>query len=188
LLNKPVLLVNLQGLYPDRHTDVEVSSGDDDASKIDTLAVELRPPAGNEAQGEGIYSIESIAPGPIRSNMLAQADPSIANWVISRTPSTSGQNQKRPPPITKCKPSKSPVDHVMTQIEPPPYRGPRRPLDLVAIEINFGHLFEVFKHASQAADTKTLAGDDTQPPKRTRAPSLKTILAPRQVITHYLML
>jgi hypothetical protein len=33
---------------------------------------------------------------------------------------------------------------VMIQIELPPYRGPQRPLDLVAIEIVFGHLFEVF--------------------------------------------
>jgi hypothetical protein len=32
----------------------------------------------------------------------------------------------------------------MSQIEIPPYRGPRNPLDLVAIEINFGRKFEVF--------------------------------------------
>jgi hypothetical protein len=32
----------------------------------------------------------------------------------------------------------------MTQIELPPYRGPRSPLDVDAIEIIFGHIFEVF--------------------------------------------
>jgi hypothetical protein len=32
----------------------------------------------------------------------------------------------------------------MTQIEIPPYHRHRSPLDLVAIEIIFGHIFEVF--------------------------------------------
>jgi hypothetical protein len=91
LLNKPILLVNLQGLYPDRHTDVEVSSGDDDASKIDALAAEPRAPAGDEAKGEGISSAEPIAPGPISCNTLAQANHSIVDWVVSSAPSASGQ-------------------------------------------------------------------------------------------------
>jgi hypothetical protein len=144
LLNKHVLLVTLQGLYPDRHTDVEASSGDDDASKTDTLAAGPRAPTSNEAEGEGISSAKPIATGPIRSNTLAQADPSIADRVISSTPSAGGQKWKHPPPIPKRKPSKSSADQVMTQIELPPYRGHRRPLDLVAIEIIFGRLFEVF--------------------------------------------
>jgi hypothetical protein len=90
LLNKPVLLVNLQGLYADCHTDVELSSGNDDASKIDALAAELRAPASNEAEGEGISSAEPIAPGLIISNMLAQADPSIADRVVSNAPFAGG--------------------------------------------------------------------------------------------------
>jgi hypothetical protein len=48
----------------------------------------------------------------------------------------------------------------MTQIELPLYRRPRSPLDLVAIEINFGHLFEAFRHTSQAAGTRLSAGGD----------------------------
>jgi hypothetical protein len=67
LLNKPVLLVNLQGLYLDHHTDVEVSSGDDDVSKIDALAAKLRVLADNEAEGEGI----SLA----KPMLLARSDP-----------------------------------------------------------------------------------------------------------------
>jgi hypothetical protein len=90
LLNKHVLLVNLQGLYPDRHTDVDVSSGDDDASKIDALAAEPRVPAGDEAKGEGISSAKPITLGPISSNTLTQADPSVADQVISSAPSTGG--------------------------------------------------------------------------------------------------
>jgi hypothetical protein len=83
LLNKPVLLVNLQGLYVDRHTDVEVSSGDDDAPKVDALAAKPRVPAGDEADGEGISSAEPIAPGPISFNTLAQPNPSVADRVAS---------------------------------------------------------------------------------------------------------
>jgi hypothetical protein len=124
LLNKPVLLVNLQGLYPDRHTDVEVSSGDDDASMIDALAAKPRAPASDEVDGEGISSAEPIAPDPISSNMPAQADPSIADRVISSAPSARGQKRKCPPPIPKRKPTKSLTDQVMIQIELPPYRGP----------------------------------------------------------------
>jgi hypothetical protein len=90
LLNKPVLLVNLQGLYPDRHIDVEVSSGDDHVSKIDASTAELRAPAGDEPEGEGIYSTEPITPGPIRSNTSVQADPSVADRVISSIPSADG--------------------------------------------------------------------------------------------------
>jgi hypothetical protein len=67
----------------------------------------------------------------------------------------------------------------MTQIELPPYRGPHSPLDLVAIEIIFGRLFEVFQHTTQATGTATSAGDDIQPQKKMCPPSLKKILVPR---------
>jgi hypothetical protein len=90
LLNKLVLLVNLQGLYPDRHTDVELSSGDDDASKIDALVVEPKAPAGDDANGEGISSAEPIVLGLISSNTPTQADPSVADRVVSSAPSASG--------------------------------------------------------------------------------------------------
>ena len=83
--------MNLYGIYRDRYTDVEVSSGDDDASKIDALAAEPRVAAGDEADGEGISSAEPIDPGPIRSNTPVHADPFIADPVISSTPSTDGQ-------------------------------------------------------------------------------------------------
>jgi hypothetical protein len=87
---------------------VEVSSGDDDVSKIDALAAKLRVLADNEAECEGISLAEPIAPGPIRSNTSVQADPS--DRVLSSTPSAGGQKRKCPPLIPKCKPSKSSVD------------------------------------------------------------------------------
>jgi hypothetical protein len=67
----------------------------------------------------------------------------------------------------------------MTQIEVPPYHEPRSPLDLVVVEIIFGCLFEAFRHTSQATRTGTSAGDDTQPSKKARAPSLKKMLVPK---------
>jgi hypothetical protein len=56
----------------------------------------------------------------------------------------------------------------MIQIELPPYRGPHSPLDLVIVEIIFGHLFEAFRRVSQAAGTGTSAGDDIPPRKKMR--------------------
>jgi hypothetical protein len=51
----------------------------------------------------------------------------------------------------------------MIQIELPPYGGPHSLLDLVAIEIIFGCLFEAFRCVAQAAGTGASAGADTPP-------------------------
>jgi hypothetical protein len=51
----------------------------------------------------------------------------------------------------------------MTQIELPPYRGPRSPLDLVAIEFIFGHIFKAFQQISQAAAAGAMSADDNKP-------------------------
>jgi uncharacterized protein (UPF0261 family) len=56
-------------------------------------------------------------------------------------------------------------------------------LDIVVVEDIFGSLFESFQHISQAARTDTSAGDDAQPSKIARAPSLKKLLVPKYVIT-----
>jgi hypothetical protein len=67
----------------------------------------------------------------------------------------------------------------MTQIELPPYREPRSPLDLVDVEIIFGRLFEAFRHAPQATSTETSTGDNIQPAKKTRVSFLTNNLVPR---------
>jgi hypothetical protein len=84
--------VNLQGLYPNRHTDVELSSGDDDASMIDDVTTEPRALVCDEADSEGVSSAQPIAPGPISSHTLVQADPSIADQVVSSAPLLVGRN------------------------------------------------------------------------------------------------
>jgi hypothetical protein len=87
--------------------------------------------------------------------------------------------RKRPSPVPKRKQALSSADQVMTQIELPPYHGPRSLLDLITIEIICGHLCEAFRRISQATGTGTSAGDDIQPRKKMCHPSLKKILVPR---------
>jgi hypothetical protein len=98
----------------------------------------LKEPAGDDADGRGATSAEHVTPNPIDSNLLGQAHPSIVDRVEVTAPSAGRQKRKRPPPALKRKQSKLLADQVMTQIELPPYRGPRSPLNLVAIEIIFG--------------------------------------------------
>jgi hypothetical protein len=139
----------------------------------------LKEPTGDDSDDGGATSVDHIAPNLIGSNMMGQAHPSAADRVDATAPSASGQKRKRPPSALKRKQSKTPVDQVMTQIKLSPYCEPRSSLDLVDIEIIFGHFFEAFRHASQAASDRTLAGGATQPVKKTREPPLKSILTPR---------
>jgi hypothetical protein len=126
-----------------------LSDGDDNV---------LKDLAGDDTDGRGATSAEHIAPNPIGSNVLGQAHPSVVDRVDATAPSASGQKRKRPPPALMRKQFKPRTDQVMTQIELPPYRGPRSSLDLVAVEIIFGRLFKAFRHTSQATGTRTLAG------------------------------
>jgi hypothetical protein len=73
-----------------------------------------------------------------------QTDPSTVDQAALGAPSAGRHKRKRPPTVPKCKQTKTLAHQVMTQIELPLYRGPRSPLNLVAIEIIFGHLFEAF--------------------------------------------
>jgi hypothetical protein len=145
---------------------MEVSSGEDDVTKKSV---------GDDAGDGGASSAEPIAPNPISSNVSEQVDPSIIDQVTSTDPPASERRCKRPSPVSKQNQSSSLVDQVMTHIELPPYHGPQSPLDLVAIEIMFGRLFEeimfgclfeAFQHTSQVAGTSTSADDDTQPQKK----------------------
>jgi hypothetical protein len=76
---------------------------------------------------------------------------------------------------------------VMTQVELPPYCGPHSPLDLVAIEIIFGRIFEAFRQMTQAtaADTVLDAIDKPLLKKPCRLP-LKRALVPRYSDTFFL--
>jgi hypothetical protein len=82
------------------------------------------------------------------SNTQVQTNPFAANWAALGAPSAGGHKQKRLLTIPKCKQIKTLTVLVMTHIELPPYHGPKSPMDLVTIEIIFGHLFEAFQRTS----------------------------------------
>jgi hypothetical protein len=118
-------------------------------------------PSGDDTEDGGAPSVEQITPNPIDSSTLEQVHSSAANQVDPTVPSASGQKRKRAPLSLKHKQPKPTADQVMIQIKHAPYHGPQSPLDLVAVEIIFGCLFEAFRHASQAAGSGASAGDDT---------------------------
>jgi hypothetical protein len=130
-----------QDLYLKAHIDVEVSSGEDDVSRPDALVDKPKKSADDDAGDRGVSSAELITTNPISCSVSKQSDPSTAVRVTAPVLLSGKRGQKCPPPATRCN---KPVDQVMTQIELPPYRGPRNPLDVVAIEIIFGCIFEVF--------------------------------------------
>jgi hypothetical protein len=143
-----------------------VLSGDGDETKIDASAANLQALDGDDAEGERASSVEPIAPGLISSNALVQTDPSAADWAAPGASSASGHKRKRLPTVPKHKQAKTSADQVMTPLELPLHRGPKSPLDLVAIEIVFGRLFEAIQCTSQATGARSSAGGDTQPLKK----------------------
>jgi hypothetical protein len=110
---------------------VEVSSGEDDVPKTDTLAGKRKALDGDDPEDRGASSTEPIAPNPIRSDALEQAHPSVADRAASIVPPASGHGRKRPTTTIRQNQSLPSVDQVMSQIELPPYCIPHSPLDLI---------------------------------------------------------
>jgi hypothetical protein len=105
---------------------------------------ERKESVGEDGEGKGASSAEPIAPNLISSGMAGQTHTSAADRVATTIALGSGHKRKHCALAAKRKTSRSSADQVMTQLEPPPYRGSRRPLDLVAIKIIFGRLFKAF--------------------------------------------
>jgi hypothetical protein len=160
----------IRDLYPDRQADVKLSDRDNDNGQS--------KPTGDEAKGKGTPSTEPITPNPIDSSVAGDTHPSVVSQIVAAS-SGSRQKKKHVPLASKRKQPTPSTDQVTSHIELPPYCGPRSPLDLVAIEIVFGHLFEAFRHTSQAIGTGTLAGLDTQLAKKAWVLPTKKMLAPR---------
>jgi hypothetical protein len=90
-------------------------------------------------------------------------------------PLARGHGQKHLPIVAKRAKPVPHVDQVTTQVELPPFHELRSPLNLVAIEIVFGHIFEAFRRMSQAAAAK----DDKPLQKKRRRILPKKTLALR---------
>jgi hypothetical protein len=80
-------------------------------------------------------------------------------------------------------PSKQ-ATQVTTQIELPPYRGPRSPLDLTPLEIVFVRKFEAFRWVLQAKTDVAAApirGDNHLPKRTHRVSTAKKIAVAKYV-------
>jgi hypothetical protein len=138
---------------------VKVSSDEDDVSRPTASADKLKKSSDDDAEDGGVSSAMPIVPNPISSSAPRQSDPSVVARVVTLILPTGKRGQKHPSTVAR---HNKPLDQVMTQIELPPYRGPHSLLDIVAIEIIFGHMFEVFRHIiqSDAAADIVAYGDD----------------------------
>jgi hypothetical protein len=99
-------------------------------------------PTGDDAGGQGAPSTEPIVPNLVRSSMAEQIHPSAANQTTTDVPSDSDHHQKKRVVLASKRKQPASSDEVITEL--PPYRGPRSPLDLVAVEFVFGRQFEAF--------------------------------------------
>jgi hypothetical protein len=172
----PLSLINClilsfkQDLYPPHQVDADLS---------DSTGEDRKQTTDDDVEGPGIPLIEPITSNPIESNMAAPVCPPAADQPIFTAPLSGGQKRKRIMLASKRKITAS-SDQVITEL--PSYHGSRNQLNLVSVNLAFGRLFEVFQHISQAIRTDATAGADTQPAKKTRAPSMRRILAPRYVM------
>jgi hypothetical protein len=157
-------------LYPPHQVDADLS---------DSTGEDRKQTAGDDVEGHGIHLIEPITSNPIGSNMAVPICPPAADQAVSAAPLSGGQKQKRIRLASKRKTTAS-SDQVIT--EHPSYHGSRNQLNLVSVNLAFGRLFEAFQHISQAVRTDATAGADTQPAKKTRAPSMRRIPAPKYVM------
>jgi hypothetical protein len=159
-----------QDLYPPHQVDADLS---------DSTGEDRKQTAGDDVEGPGIPLIEPITFNLIGSNMAAPVCPPAADQLVSAAPLSGGQKQKRTRLTSKHKTTAS-SDQVITEL--PSCHWSRNRSNLVSVNLVFGRLFEAFQHISQAIGTDATAGAYTQPAKKTRAPSMRRILAPRYVM------
>jgi hypothetical protein len=160
-----------QDLYPPHQVDADLS---------DNTGEDRKQIAGDDVEGPEIPSIEPITSNPIGSNMAAPVCPPAADQPVSAAPPSGGQKQKCIRLASKRKITTS-SDQVITELHS--CHLSRNQSNLVSVNLVFGRLFEAFQYISQGIGTDATAGTDIQPPKKSRAPSMRRILA-----SMYLML
>jgi hypothetical protein len=115
-----VYYLQTQGLYPNVHIDVEVSSGEDNVPKTDASVDKRKVPDGDDTEDGGVSSAKPITPNPIRIDAPEQADPSIIDRAASIVPPASGRARKRPTTTIRRNQPLPSANQVMSQIELPP--------------------------------------------------------------------
>jgi hypothetical protein len=134
-----------------------------------------------------VPTTEPIPPNPTESSVAGDTHP-LGVGQIAAASLGSRQMKKNILLASKYKQPTPLANQVTIHIELSPYHGPQSPLDLVAVEIVFGHLFEAFQHSSQAASTGAPAGVDTQLTKKAQALPSRRMLAPRYLMILLLFL
>jgi hypothetical protein len=145
----------------------------------DSTGEDRKQTAGDDVEGHGIPLTEPIISNPIGSNMAAPVCPPAADQPVSAAPLSGGQKRKCIGLASKHKTTAS-SDQVITEL--PSYHGSRNQLNLVSVNLAFRCVFEAFQHISQVVRTDATAGADTQPAKKTQAPSMRRILASKYVM------
>jgi hypothetical protein len=152
-----------------------LSSGDEDIQfGRPDVPFDRKGSATNDAEGKGTPSVETLILGPIKTDVPGEPKPSVVDRTSVKPPA-GGRGRKCICAAIKWPNPVPQADQVITQIELPPYYGPRSPLDLVAVEIICGRIFEAFHRMSHA----TSAGGDKPPRKKAHRVLLKKNLAPR---------
>jgi hypothetical protein len=123
--------------------NVVLSSGDEATHS----PVHLKVLAVDDAGNMGAILAEALIPGPIEASAPGNHRSRTADQVPI-VPPTGGCDRKCLHIAARWSDLVPLVDQVMTQVELPPYRGPHNPLDLIAIEIIFGRMFEAFQRIS----------------------------------------
>jgi hypothetical protein len=163
-------LIIHQDLYPASPVDAELSDSNHDGQN---------DPTGDDDGGQEAPSAGPTVPDLIGSSMAAQVPPSAADQPTTAAPLGSGYPKKRCRVLVSKRKQHASSDHVSTELFL--HHTPQCSLGLVAVRLIFWCLFEVFQRLAQADRTDTLAGADTQPTKRLRAPPIRKILTPRYV-------
>jgi hypothetical protein len=147
-----------RGAYHEANVDVELSSDDDNVpTPKPNVTADQKVQAGDGTRDGGASSVE----------------PTAHILIIPIIALSAGRRGRKCPPLATRRNRPIPqIDQVMTQVELLPYCGPRSALDLVAIEIIFGRIFEAFRQISQVA-----TADDDKHKKKMRRLPLKKMLS-----------
>jgi hypothetical protein len=133
IILQPITDISCWLVFQDLYPDCEVDR---------SCPMRMIEPTGDDVEGEGAPSVETLAPNPSRSSVAEESRPSAADQTTSTAPLGDSQKKKCVVLGTKHKQDKTVIDQVI--IELPPYRGPQSHLDLVDVDHIFLYLFEAF--------------------------------------------
>jgi hypothetical protein len=130
------------GAFPKVVVDVILSSNGDAAHPLDPDAlVDQKVSTVDDVGDKGTTLAKALVPSPIGVDAPSNPRPSIIDRVPTVPPSDR-RSQKRLCITAKQSNLVPCANQVMTQVELPPYHRPYNPLDLIAVEIIFGCIFE----------------------------------------------